>query len=219
MFFDAFPKILYTMDDPALNQFKQVVDIFCRVRMLDSIINNISVYFTYQIKDSDTPDIIASKYYNDSNRHWVVLFTNKILDPYFQWPLNQDEFQQWISSNYGSVANAQSTIDHYEKRTNVTISQNYQQSTNVYTSIIGTNVLSVDGVSTFPTLMNPIIQLSPNNVVNFSDGSTVDTSSQLAAVDAYSYAVMKNDNLRNIKLIKSNYVQQIEAELQQLLSS
>ena len=218
-YFDLFPQLLYTMDDPAQNKFKQVVDIFCRVRMLDSIINNISVYFTYQVKDSDTPEIIASKYYNDATRHWIILFTNRILDPYFQWPLNQDEFQQYINNKYGSSANALSTIDHYEKRTNVTIIQNYQQTTNVYVSVIGTDVMSIDGISTFPNIANPIIQITSNNTVSFSDGSIVDTSSQLVAVDAYTNAVMNNDTLRNIKLVKADFVQQIEAELQQLLSS
>jgi hypothetical protein len=218
-YFDNFPCILYTMDNPANNQFRQVVDIFCRVKMLDSIINNITAYFTYAVKDSDTPEIIAAKYYNDPNKHWIILFTNQVLDPYFQWPLNQEEFTQFLINKYGSVANSQSTIDHFEKRTNVTITQNYKVSTNVYVSLIGTNVSSVDGVNAFPNIADPILQLSPNNVVSFSDGSLVDTSSQLVCVDAYTNAVINNDGLRNIKLVKSDYVNQIEAELQQLLSS
>lgn len=218
-YFDYFPQILYTLDNPANNKFTQVVDIFCRVRMLDSIINNISAYFTYAVKDSDTPEIISAKYYNDPNKHWIILFTNRVLDPYFQWPLAQDEFNQYLISKYGSVANSQNVIDHFEKRTNVTITQNYQVTTNVYISVIGTDTLSVDGVSAFPNIAVPVIQLTTNSVVSFSDGSQVDTSSQLAAVDAYTNAVKNNDNLRNIKLVKANYVTQIEAELQQLLSS
>jgi len=217
-YFEQFPNFLYTFDDPALNNFQQVTDIFTRVRMLDSIINNISVYYTYDITEGDTPDGIASKYYNDPDRAWIILFTNKIVDPYFQWPLNQDALDQLIINNYGSVANSQITTDHIEKQT-VVISTKYQTSNiQTYVCSIPNTVLSIDGSTTLPTVNTPVIQVGSNNVVIFDDGSIVDTSIVLTWISAYDQIVKINEENRTIKLIQPGYVQQIETELQNLLN-
>ncbi|MGH7745757.1 MAG: baseplate wedge protein 53 [Candidatus Dormibacteria bacterium] len=218
MYFDAFPQLLYTFDDPSLGNFEKVVNIFVRVKMLDSILNNLALFHTYNIKDSDTPEIIAAKYYNDATRHWMVLFANQIIDPYYQWPLNQANFNQNIIDQFGSAANALSTIDHYEKHTNVVTTLNYQVTVNTYISIINTNVTEVDGSSTFPTIVLPIIQVGANNVVNFSDGSIVDTSVQLYAITQYQNAQNVNESHRNIKLLSVDYANQIEAEFNKLLA-
>jgi len=216
-YFENFPRILYTFDQNLI-EFKEVVDIFTRVRMLDSVINNVSVYYTYQYKDSDTVEGIASKYYKDANRHWLILFTNKILDPYFQLPLNQEEFDQNMVDNYGSVANSQQSLHHIEKHTNVITAKNGILDLQQYVSIIPTNVLSVDGSTSLPNISNPIINVGSNNVVSFSDETTVDTSVQLIAISAYDDSVKRNENYRNIKLIKADYVNQVETELKNLLT-
>jgi len=217
-YFEQFPNFLYTFDDPSLNNFQQVTDIFTRVRMLDSVINNISVYYTYDVNDGDTPDGIASKYYNDPDRSWIILFTNKIIDPYFQWPLDQNALEQVMINNYGSVANAQITTDHIEKQT-VVISTKYQSSNiQTYVCSIPNTVVSIDGSSILPTVNTPVIHVGSNNIVTFSDGSSVDTSVVLTWVSAYDQIIQNNEANRTIKLIQPGYVQQIETELQNLLN-
>jgi hypothetical protein len=216
-YFASFPRILYTFDKNLI-EFKEVVDIFTRVRMLDSIINNISVYYTYQFKDSDTVEGIASKYYKDPNRHWLILFSNKILDPYFELPLSQEEFEQNLKDNFGSVANSQSTLHHIEKQTHVISTKNGVQELQTYVSLIPTDVFSIDGSSALPNVSNPIINVGANTTVTFSDGTLVDTSTQLIAVSAYDEALNKNEKNRNIKLIKSDFVSQIEIEFKTLLN-
>ena len=48
---------------------------------------------------------------------------HEILDPYFQWPLSQYNFDQWIKKKYGSIAAAQATNMHCEHKTkNITVS-------------------------------------------------------------------------------------------------
>jgi hypothetical protein len=217
-YFEQFPNFLYTFDDPSLNNFQQVTDVFKRVRMLESIIDNIALFYTYDVKDSDTPDGIASKYYNDSNRSWIILFTNKIIDPYFQWPLNQDELEQLMINNYGSVSNSQITLDHIEKQTIVISTKSQSSNVQTYVSILPNTVISIDGSSTFPTINTPIIQVGSNSVVTFQDGTKVDTSVVLVWVSAYDNLINQNESNRTIKLVQPGYVSQIETELQNLLS-
>ena len=218
-YFEQFPNFLYTFDDPSLNNFEQVTDIFARVRMLDSVINNISVYYTYDVSDGDTPDGIASKYYSDPDRAWIILFTNKVIDPYFDWPLNQDELEQLMVNNYGSISNALITTDHIEKQTFITTKKYQSSNTQYYTSLLSNSVIAIDGSGILPTVNTPVIQIGSNTVVNFSDGSSVDTSTLLVWISVYDQINKTNDANRTIKLIQPGYVQQIENELQNLLTN
>ena len=217
-YFDQFPALLYTFDDPSLGNFEQVVNLFVRVKMLDAVLNNLSVFYTYPVKDGDTPEIIAAKYYNDPTRHWIVLFANQIIDPYFNWPLNQANFEQNLVDNFGSVANSQATLHHIEKHTNVITTINYQNTVNTYISLVGTDVTTVDGSTNLPNIANPIIQVGANSIVTFPDTSVVDTSVQLLAISNYQYFWDLNETNRNIKLVDSGFINAIESQFKQLVS-
>lgn len=218
-YFDNFPTLLYTFDNN-LVEFKQVVNIFVRLKFLDSIINNVALFDQYDIKDGDTPWGIAYKLYSDPMKYWIVLYANIYLDPYYQWPLTVDQFNQNMTDQFGGIANAQGTLHHIEKHTNMITTINYQQTINTYVSIISANVVSVDGSTDLPTIEHPLIQVGSNNVVTFNDNgaiSTVDTSVQLLAVSNYDYCNNQNEANRTIKLIDPTYVPQIEAEFLALL--
>jgi len=92
-----------------------VTDITRRFGLSSLLRNNSAIYFDYEVKDGDRPDIIADKYYDDQTLDWLVLLTNEIHDPYFKWPLSYENFTNYIRQKYGSVAVAQSTTHHYEK--------------------------------------------------------------------------------------------------------
>lgn len=74
------------------------------------------IYYDYVVKDEERPDIIAEKYYGDSTLDWIILFFNQAIDPYFDWPLSQRNFEKFLRQKYGSVSVAQSTIERYERR-------------------------------------------------------------------------------------------------------
>ena len=114
-FFDKFPKISYNISGTKPANYQLVANIFFRFGFLRSIINNISAYEEYTVTDGDTPEIVASKYYGNPEAYWLVLYANNIYDPQYGWPLSQQNFVKFIETKYGSVANAQSQIHHYEK--------------------------------------------------------------------------------------------------------
>lgn len=215
-YFENFPTIYYSFDSSNF-QFKEVVDIFTRVKMLDSIINNIAVYYEYQMKDSDSVESIAYKYYGDANRHWIILFTNLILDPYFELPVKLDVLNQKIEANYGTIANAMSTVHHVEKRINVTTTTGLNRTEQVYVSYIPNNCIEVDGVSALPNTSNPVIQLGSTSTT-LADGSVTTSDVELVAISNFDYEVAMNESRRNIKLVNKEYVPQIENELRRFLS-
>lgn len=85
-------------------------NIFSRVKLDDSIASDASIYYPYEVKEGERPDHIANNYYNDPTLDWLVYFSNKLLDPYFEWPMGQFEFDRYIVDKYGSIEEAERRI-------------------------------------------------------------------------------------------------------------
>jgi len=112
-YFKPFPIISYKLS--GMTPTISVTDITRRFGLSSLLRNNSAIYFDYEVKDGDRPDIIADKYYDDQTLDWLVLLTNEIHDPYFKWPLSYENFTKYIRQKYGSVSTAQATTHHYEK--------------------------------------------------------------------------------------------------------
>lgn len=96
-------------------QLVDLTNILRRFRFDPSVKNNAAVFHNYDIQAGDRPDTIAAKYYGDSGYAWIVLMMNEIHDPIFDWPLFNQDFDQYIKGKYGSIAVANQTVDHYRK--------------------------------------------------------------------------------------------------------
>lgn len=120
-FFDKFPKIEYDINRELYSKYEEVTNIFFRIGFVREILSNISSYYVFQLENGDTPEIVADKIYGDPGAGWMVLYANRIIDPQWDWPLNNIQFKNYIIDKYGSVENAKTSIHHYEmviKRTN-----------------------------------------------------------------------------------------------------
>lgn len=114
-FFNSFPKIKYDINNQLYGNYEDVTNIFHRIGVLRDVINNASSYIVYEIEEHDTPEIVAEKMYNDAGAGWIIIYANNIIDPQWDWPLNEQSFQKYIIEKYGSVENAKITNHHYEK--------------------------------------------------------------------------------------------------------
>jgi hypothetical protein len=90
-----------------------ITDITTRIVFKTAVKNTAAVYYPYTIREGERPDLIAEDYYGDSHYAWVIYLSNDIVDPYYQWPLRNEEFKLFIQSKYGSVVNAQSQIVYW----------------------------------------------------------------------------------------------------------
>lgn len=114
-YFDYFPIIPYDIAGKDVTNYQAVRDIFFRLRVIRSVLNNISAYYEYMIKEGDTPEILAEKVYRDPEAHWIILMANDIVDAAYDWPLTYDQFNKYIKEKYGSIEYAQTHYHHYEK--------------------------------------------------------------------------------------------------------
>ena len=96
-------------------------NLITRPKIKEFILGNPNVIYDYVIKDGERPDVIANAYYGDSNFVWLIFLANNIVDPYYDWPLTQEQFKDFIIDKYGSVETAKSTIKHYKHKTKGTL--------------------------------------------------------------------------------------------------
>jgi hypothetical protein len=202
-YFNYFPKTVYSLDDT--NDVDVVTSIVSRFSFESSFRDNTAVYYEYNIQDSDTPEIIANKFYGDSEKHWVVLMLNSIMDPQFDWPLDQRTIISYMNEKYSANASvgqsgvswAQSNIHSYYKvETRTTNSTNTELQTKI--QVDANTYANVAATTTSLTL---------------EDGNSITITVSKETKSYYDYEIEQNETKRTIKLLKPEFISPIEDEL------
>ena len=92
--------------------YKLLPDILRRVKQRNAIKSGQFVFDNYDVRDGEKPEDIAYKWFGDAQLHWVILMTNNITDRYYQWPMNQPQFAEFLTDKYG--AGNEDAVHHYE---------------------------------------------------------------------------------------------------------
>jgi hypothetical protein len=197
-YFDTLPKIVYTN---SAGQSLAMTNLLARASVIPQILKDPLVYYSYDIQEGDTPEIIAHKYYGDSYRYWIVLFANELLDPQWDWPMSPVVLKKYLENKYLST-NVYTTISYYEK-----IITQYDSNTQTTT----VNKIRINQ-STYNSL--PVTQ------TNYYDLPTgpVTITTERNAVSIYDYELALNESKRNIKILNSNYVSEVENQLKKLMA-
>ena len=108
-YFEQFPKIAY--DITGSNDFKLTPDIFRRVKARSKILNNVVLLDDYDVQEGDKPEDVAFKAYGDAKYFFVVCLVNNIVNRFYDWPLDEYNFQQFVADKYENP----NAAHHYEK--------------------------------------------------------------------------------------------------------
>ena len=90
--------------------FKLLPDILRRVKQRNAIKSGQFIFDTYDVKNGEKPEDIAYKWFGDAQLHWVILMTNDVTDRYYQWPMNDAQFEEFIADKYSNP----DAVHHYE---------------------------------------------------------------------------------------------------------
>jgi len=191
--FRPYPTISYRI--PGTNRSIPATDITRRFSVANFIRNNKVTFDEYTVQDGERPDVIADGYYDDSTLDWLVLLTNEVHDPYYEWPLSYEQFNLMMLQKYRGYGRSNSDLDtlsyinqtvhHYEKiiqEKRVITDQGQQR-------IIEERTLIVD-YTTYLTLID----------------------SQRRSVSIYQYESNLNEERRHIYLIDLHYTQLIKEQ-------
>jgi hypothetical protein len=205
-YFNNFPKTYYSLENKPYG-LDVVTNIISRFTLEQSFKENTSIYEKYNVQDSDTPEIIASKIYDSPERHWIVLAMNDIIDPQWDWPLNYSTLISFINDKYTANANVaagqtglvwaqQNTQSYYsvEKRTTIKngeyLEKKVQVDANTYANV----------------------SVSSSNVT-LKDGNQITISVTKESKTYYDYELAENENKRQIKILKREFAFALEQEL------
>jgi len=224
-YFDQLPKILYPSlaDDATSEQYVALTNILTRSGFLREVMENSALFYDYQVKDGETPEVIAHKLYGDVGRFWIVLLFNNLSNPYYDFPLSQDQLDALIESKYSmSLATAQTTIHHhYERVTRTVLFNGIQQSQDINDYTL--SPLYPDPVSG-AAVARPYLTYTPDACIagattteSFANGITVVTDTQYCNMTNYTYEFEENEKRRTIRLLDSGYVATVENEFKRLM--
>ena len=209
-YFSYFPNIEYvsrTTDRSSAEEYITVKNIFRRAKIRNDFYNVATAFEDYMIIANERPDQVAEAVYGDPRYDWVILTANNITNMREQWPLNAQDFQNYILEKY-KTESALEEIHHYiteisiDSRKSIFVpeglsvdynfnSQYLDQSTRVEIDYGGTlnDIATVDNVGT----------------VRDSNGNIV-THDNILAVTNYEYEENLNDAKRRIKILKEDYL-------------
>ena len=212
-YFNYFPKTFYTSNND-VNGVEAITNIIARFAFDSQLKENTSAFYPYQVQDSDTPEIIADKYYGNVEYHWVVLLFNNIIDPQFDWPLKSDTLIDYIDKKYTANGTANTPT---QSGLSWALSENNVQG---YFKVITTT--ANDG-----TITTEKITIDANTYANVTTGSNTYTTQAGESVRVvttketqsyYTYETNLNESKREINLIKSDFLPQIEKEFKRVIS-
>lgn len=219
-YFSNFKSIEYSLDNEN-REFKLIKNPLIRLKLIREVLDNANIYYNYEMKGSDTFEIIAHKLYNDPNRYWMIAFANEVVDPYFDAPLNFKSFDDFIIKKYGSIEAAQTTLHHYERITQITVIEMGSTSTKEYAVEFTPNTYnfktkSIEPSINIPTISNPLI-LVEDLGSEIIDGVTINTKIFHRFVSNYDFEADENESKRIVRLPKPEYVELIEEQFKNLL--
>lgn len=109
LYFSQFPKTQYNISGNVGDE-KTITDIWRRVKVRSKIANNVSLLDKYDVEEGESPETVAYKIYGDTDYFWVVCLMNNIVNRYYDWPLDEYNFQQYVADKYSNPEG----IHHYE---------------------------------------------------------------------------------------------------------
>ena len=99
-YFNKFPKLIY--DIKGNGEVSLFTHILKRVKLNAVSTTNTQLFDYYQVSQGEKPEDIAFKYYGDAELHWVVLMFNDVTDRFYQWPMTQPQFDEFLTDKYGA---------------------------------------------------------------------------------------------------------------------
>ena len=215
-FFNYYPKTFYTSNNNSTG-IDTVTNIIARFAFEKSLKENSSAFYKYTIKDSDTPEIIAHKFYDHSERHWIVLLFNDIIDPQYDWPLQSDTLIDYINTKYSTVeyANTANTLV-----TGLSWAQNISHVQAYYKIITRTSADGTDIVEKITVDANTYANIAATSIsYTLNNASSITQTVSKTTQTYYDYELELNEAKREIKLLKGDFVSEVEKEFKRVITT
>ncbi len=177
-------------DRTSAYDYNQVKNIFKRAVLREDVINSYFQFNQYLIEGDDRPDNVASKVYGDANLDWVVLTTNNVINVRDEWPMSQNDLQNYLTNKYTTAE--LSYVHHYETL----------------------KIIDAD-----EKLIQPKgITVEEGHSITFVDRGVSRTESKIEAITYLQYEINLNDKKREINVLQPRYVELYLRDMADIMS-
>ncbi len=107
-YFNNFSTMLY--DPKGDGSAKLCTNILRRVRVRANMKKEIVMLVPYDVKENETPEIVADKHHGSPYYHWVVMLLNEVSDVNHDWVKSTRQLQKYLTNKY---TEAQLTETHH----------------------------------------------------------------------------------------------------------
>ena len=166
------------------DSYVTVKNLFRRMKIRDDLQNVFTVFNKFTINDGDRPDTVAKDLYGKSTLDWVILTTANIINVRNEWPLSSKELYDFVVEKYDLTEINQ--VRHYETT----------EVKNDRGIVILPKGKVVDEDFKIPNPENINAELNPVRGVTY-----------------YEYEQDKNEEKRNIFVLRSEYLQQFLTDI------
>ena len=194
-YFSQVPDFDYVsrLPDAKISDYIRVKNLFKKGYLKEDIFQDLTLFTKYQVQGNERPDNVAYKIYNDPSLDWIVLLSNNIINIQTEWPMPQYELDRYLLDKYGS----------YEK-----LNETHHYETIEITNSSGVKIVE-EGLT-----------VDSDFSVTFYDWmiDSLETKSGITnPVTNYEYEMKKEDEKRNIFLLKSDYVHVVKDDLTSIM--
>lgn len=194
-YFREVSDLLYHSQQPNRNSsydYVRVKNIFRRAKIREDIFNNTTALTKYKIIGDERPEQVAQKVYGSPEYDWVILTTNNIINIRDEWPISNEEFNRYLKRKYTTAE--LNSVHHYE--------------TLDYYDYKGKKILKAGKV------------VDSDYALTYFDSAnqTVLTVYPVKSISVYEYEVRKNEEKRNIYVLKPRYLQAVIDDMREIMS-
>lgn len=192
-----------------------LVNIMLRGKIRDAILENVVLYYQYQITDGTRPDVLAEKYYGNPRNTWAIFYANNMFHPIYDWPMDNRTFSKYLEEKYGvSYPRGALAMNHHYELYNTNTKQRLNIDRETYLKYGSpTKTAAPLGLSgnygVMDSKTSEYYEISGEvYTTTFSDPSIIARS-----ISIYDHEVEKNEARRNIYILDKKYLTQITNEL------
>ena len=197
-YFKKVPSFEYVsrLPDAKISDYITVKNLFKRGKLADDIFKDLTIFTKYEIKGDDRPDNVADKIYDDSDLDWVVLLSNNIINIQSEWPMPQRDFDRYLINKYETYEKL-NEVHHYETL----------ECKNTVGAVVVPKGLWVEE------------DYSVTYYDLYARGEITKSSSDIViSVTNYEYEDKKEEEKRNIFILKPRYLNIIKDDLKELMT-
>jgi len=215
-YFNTLPKIITSdYNDSVII----LTNLLARANIIPEALKSPLLYYTYDIQEGDTPEIVAHKYYGDSYRYWIVLFANQMIDPQWDWPMNSSVFGSYIKNKYTSDCATFYNVSE-SSVTSAQILSYTQGQIKYYVKSISTldNSTNKKNILNYRIDFDEYQSTQENTIVKtFTTGAQVTQTVSKYTESYYDYEMNLNESRRSIYLVNAIYVSEFELQFYNLM--